>query len=767
MSATGERLLGLKRHLRAVVVPDEAVYLVSPRGVIVLRGEHMEVLLPLLDGSRTLEAVVRETAPALRADRVGALLGRLVEADVLAARVPEAGPPPDAHPASAYWDLAGLDGDRASEAVGEAPIELLAVGSADTALIRDACRGSGLRVLAADEVDDARPQACALTLVLCDDYLAAELAEVDQRQRALGRPWLLAKSGGPEPWIGPIFQPGNGPCWRCLEHRLSGHRQLAVRLRRALGSGAGAPEASIAAARTVAAQLCVLEAAKWLAGVRQPDQSTVYTLDTLTLHGRRHPVVRRPQCAGCGDPGLMAAQTRRPVRLASPPQDGPTADERRFDPAELPDRHGELIGPVTGIVRDLARGPQLPGFLFTAVSGPNLGAPSESLEGIRAVLGAHSGGKGATADEARASALGEAVERYSGARQGDEATVRGSYRSLSSEAVHPDAVQLFHPDQFASRERWNAEESGPHWVCEPFDETERREWTPVWSLTERRHRLVPTALLYYHHGRAGASAQLLADSNGCAAGPSLAEAVLRGFLELVERDAVALWWYNRTAQPAVDLDAFADPWIDGLREACARSGREVWVLDLTTDLGVPVMTALSARTQGSPRALLGFGAHFDPRVALRRALLELGQVAIALAPGDLDGDGSRAVAPRPPDPALHAWWQAMETDGLPRYTLAASAPALGPASYGYRSPSDPAADVELAVDLARRRGLELLVLDQTRPDIGIPVVRVLVPGLRPIRARFAAGRLYDVPVALGRLPRATGYAELNPIPLFV
>ena len=81
MSATGERLLGLKRHLRAVIVPDEAAYLVSPRGVIVLRGEHMEVLLPLLDGSRTLEAVVRETAPALRADRVGALLGRLVDDD--------------------------------------------------------------------------------------------------------------------------------------------------------------------------------------------------------------------------------------------------------------------------------------------------------------------------------------------------------------------------------------------------------------------------------------------------------------------------------------------------------------------------------------------------------------------------------------------------------------------------------------------------------------------------------------------------------------
>ncbi len=59
------------------------------------------------------------------------------------------------------------------------------------------------------------------------------------------------------------------------------------------------------------------------------------------------------------------------------------------------------------------------------------------------------------------------------------------------------------------------------------------------------------------------------------------------------------------------------------------------------------------------------------------------------------------------------------------------------------------------------------MLDQTRPDIGIPVVRVVVPGLRHFWARFAPGRLYDVPVALGRLAKATRYENLNPIPLFV
>lgn len=59
------------------------------------------------------------------------------------------------------------------------------------------------------------------------------------------------------------------------------------------------------------------------------------------------------------------------------------------------------------------------------------------------------------------------------------------------------------------------------------------------------------------------------------------------------------------------------------------------------------------------------------------------------------------------------------------------------------------------------------MLDQTRPDIGLPVAKVIVPGLRHFWARYAPGRLYDVPVRLGRLAAPTRYEDLNPIPLFI
>lgn len=63
--------------------------------------------------------------------------------------------------------------------------------------------------------------------------------------------------------------------------------------------------------------------------------------------------------------------------------------------------------------------------------------------------------------------------------------------------------------------------------------------------------------------------------------------------------------------------------------------------------------------------------------------------------------------------------------------------------------------------------MEMLILDQTRPDVGLPVVKVIIPGMRHFWARFAPGRLFDTPVELGLLARPLPYEELNPIPLFV
>jgi ribosomal protein S12 methylthiotransferase accessory factor len=71
--------------------------------------------------------------------------------------------------------------------------------------------------------------------------------------------------------------------------------------------------------------------------------------------------------------------------------------------------------------------------------------------------------------------------------------------------------------------------------------------------------------------------------------------------------------------------------------------------------------------------------------------------------------------------------------------------------------------VSACVRLAKEAGLDFLVLDQTRPDIEVPVVRVIVPGLRHFYRRFGRGRLYDVPIKLGLRDRRLKENEFNPI----
>jgi ribosomal protein S12 methylthiotransferase accessory factor len=606
----------------------------------------------------------------------------------------------------------------------------------------------------------------AFSLVLCDDYLDPALARINADHLASGRPWLLAKPSGAAVWIGPVFRPGAGPCWACLAKRIEGNRLGGFLTRRA-GNGRRPvlPQpASLPASSAAALQFAFLETAKWLAGVRYEGQLCVCVLDTLTLRGEHHRVARRPQCPTCGDPGLVAARARRPVTLSQrriAAHDGGGNGQRVLSLERVLQTYGHLVDPVTGIVGELRRDPRSPESLHAYLSGHNRAMTESSIAVLQAGLRAQSGGKGATEIEAKVGALCEAVERYCATLDGDELTIRDTHRGLGDKAMHPDACQLYHERQFADRTRWNAACTPFHRVPNPFDEEAVTDWTPVWSLLADEHKLLPTALLYFDPDPGRRPVWVRADSNGNAAGTSLEDAILQGFFELVERDAVGLWWYNRTRHPAVSLDSFDDDWVAALAGRYARLNREAWVLDITSDLGVPAMVAISRRTDKPIEdIMIGFGAHFDPHIALHRALTELDQTLTAVVQVRSDGTGYALN-----DPHLRAWWKVATVDNQPYLLPDPSQPPRTAAGYGYTPPEN--LDLARMSAIASGAGLDILVLDQTRPDINMPVVKVVVPGLRHFWPRFAPGRLYDVPVRLGRLAEPTAYEDLNPIPVYL
>ncbi|MER6024985.1 TOMM precursor leader peptide-binding protein [Streptomyces sp. NPDC001851] len=746
--------VGFKPHLRVEVVGGEAVYLLSERGTTALHGPHVEAVAPLLDGTRTLEAVLQEAATVVDVAAAGRTIAALAQAQLIGYRAPSAD-----SAAEAYWELAGLSGTGAQAALSGTPVHVLALGRTDPGLVREECLASGL-TLAGEE------RSAAFTLVVCDDYLDPALADVDARHRAAGRPWLLAKPCGVEAWVGPVFGVPERACWCCLAHRLRGHRATQAPVQRVLGlpGPVPLPRAYLASVRALGLQSAVLETMKWVAGMRYDEQAALCTLDTRTLRTRHHPVTRRPQCPECGDPGLLAARVRRPVSFVPRLKSATDGGGHRAQSAEtVLRRYRHLVDPLTGVVPELRPAPDTPPGLNRYVSGRNPALRADSLAGLRHGLRSCSGGKGTTPLEAEVGALCEAVERYSATRQGDEPVVVDTLAGLGESALHPNTCQLYADRQFAQRDRWNRSATAFQRVPPPFDPGAPTEWTPVWSVTAGTHRLVPTSMLYFGAAPGGRLSAPWADSNGNAAGSSLEDATLQGFLEVVERDAVGLWWYSRTRQPAVDLDAFDEPWLTDVRRAYGRLRRDLWVLDLTADFGIPVMAAVSCRNDTPvQRICLGFGAHFDPRTALRRAVTEMAQL---LPPPAVEAEVGPEVAPVHPE--LASWWQKATTRNQPYLVPDPAESPRTPASYVCEPRNDLLDDLTMAEGLVRERGMELLVLDQTRPDVGLPVVKVIVPGMRHFWARFAPGRLFDVPVTLGRLTRATRYEDLNPIPLFV
>ncbi|CAM4008790.1 TOMM precursor leader peptide-binding protein [Kibdelosporangium persicum] len=743
--------IGFKRHLRAEVAEGDGVFVFAEDGVTVLRGTGIGAVAGLLDVPAPAPDLMAARPGGLAPGQVGHVLARLAESGLLSHRRPAPGSDPAA---DAYWEAAGIDPADAVTGIDGARVRVDVIGDVDPGPARTALAGIGpVRVVGDGPAD--------LAVVLCDDYLNPTLAEADAACRAAGIPWLPVKPLGTKIWLGPVFTPGPG-CWHCLAARLRVHRVAESSALLALGHSGPAPYPLIATptSAALAGHFAAMEVSSWLAGRRRPGQRSVWTFDTLGRSTESHELRPRPQCPVCGDPGLMRALARTPVTLNSRSTVDSGGGHRSSTAVETLDRYRHLISPVTGVVKQIQQDSRGPAMFNSFRSGANLAVSGLSIDNLRSAVRFETGGKGVTPLDAEVGALCEAIERYSGTFAGDEERVPGSLRSLGDDAIHPNTCQLYDPRQYTRRRAWNAAHAPFQYVCDPLDVDAELDWTPVWSLTNRRFRLLPTGLLYFNAPAAPGPRYVFADSNGNAAGSSLEDAVLQGALEIVERDAVALWWYNRLTMPGVDLTSFADEWIAGLREVYAELGRELWVLDVTSDVGIPVMVAVSRKLGPGPEDItFGFGAHLDPRIALRRALTELNQLMPPLIASD-DAYGCEDID-------AVRWWQEATLAGQPYLAPARSVRPRTPADYPDLTGDDLLDEVNLVRARLERLGLEVLVLDQTRPDTGLPVVKVIVPGMRHFWTRFAPGRLFDVPVRQGLLSRPRRYDELNPYPMFL
>jgi oxazoline/thiazoline synthase len=729
------------------VLPGHVVCLYSEDRKFFLHGElYCALAYAIGEGGRSFRRLVRELEHKFPADKINEALQRLLDRRFVVCK-----PHASADTVAAYWGSLGLSPADAEKNFEQCPVRIQSVDVHGAKELDSALRGLGVRVV---------QRSAELTVTLASDYLDARLAEFNRQHLSDRTPWLIAQPSGIFPLVGPVFRPGKSACWACLAERMQRNREVRALLDRGGARRVAASPLARGILGQSGIQLAAVEIAKAIATDFRTDLCDhIISLDLLGSTIVRHYVAARPQCPVCGRKKL-----RNPGRAPVPVELGAggklimtSGGYRTVSSATTVARFRKHVSPLTGVVSRLERIqadlPMNTNYLATH----NFSAPATTVNELRAGLSGGSFGKGSTAEQGEASALMEAIERYSGIFQGNEIRVTRRFTDFrESEAIHPNDVLLFSEAQYRRGEARTADPDEVAPTPAPFDPAAKIEWSPVWSLRDGRFRYVPTSLLYFFHR--GPGYQHHADSNGCAAGNTLAEAIVQGFLELVERDAYAIWWYNRLQRPEVDLGQFHDPYIRELKMQLAETGHRLWVLDATSDLGIPTFVTIAHWMQNEQELVeFGSGAHFDSRVAALRAMTELNQfLSIGL------------MGARNQNPLDQASNQKSNAEGPPSFRLedhpylapsGAVRPDLGSKFGGL----DAREQVTACVNLAKRAGLDFLVLDQTRPDIEVPVVRVIVPGLRHFYRRFAPGRLYDVPVKLGWQDRPLSEDELNPL----
>lgn len=540
-------------------------------------------------------------------------------------------------------------------------------------------------------------------------------------------------------------------CGACVHTRWLRVRSTSERsLRAASAPLGGGGDAAAGGGRVWPMQIAfVVDAAEMLLGSVQgatdPPRSPaapegcayLTSIDLDTLHTQTTLVEREPLCPVCAtwvpDAPPLTAIRRRPTLGGS--RVAPVEDYHLCESALVNLQTGVLGSTATEDVGSPSTAPVFGRFDSQAARG------SSELTW-----------SGQTVSYARSRLVGllEGLERYSGSvRRRPVLPVVAPFIEVATEAIDPRIVGLYAPQVY---------ETEPGLV--PFDGDRPIPWVWGYSLRDRRPVLVAQRNVFY--GSVPGPDRFVDEcSNGCASGGCLEEAIVHGLLEVIERDAFLLAWYGGRRLERIDLRGTpADLHVDRLMSRAALLGYHVDLLDTTSDVGVPVVTALATRVDGGEGFLvLAAGASLDPEEAAASALGEV----LTYLPGRAHQTRRRRAeleAMASDYTQVRSLRDHAELFGLPAMgrlgiDLRGDGPAL-PASIGFAGARPWSGD--LAVDLDRMvatladLGHDVVAVDETSPEQarrGVNAVRVVVPGLLPIDFGWARQRALRMPRLLG------------------
>jgi len=372
-----------------------------------------------------------------------------------------------------------------------------------------------------------------------------------------------------------------------------------------------------------------------------------------------------------------------------------------------------------------------------------LGIPNFSavLPGTEDYIWVYSG-KGPTRMDAKASALMESIERYSSLPSGNRnKMIQGSYKEVSK------VSKILHPSN----------------VVEPmileYDDEMIMDFLSGYDLVNNDRILIPAPLALFRYSPKPPAINPFAyhHTNGLASGNVLEEAICHSLCELIERDATSLAELNASALPynflrtmtkylsdngleidPVDGTVFVDddskyPDVDisnidfkpisNLVKKFNDAKIPLIIKDITSPIGVPTFNASSIEwiTEDYGYLAEGHGTHPDARIALLRAITEVSQTRAANIQGARDD--LRKISYGNSNSDEKKTWQFMKSKNTIQFSEIKSF-----------IHDDILDDINFILSRLVSNGLkQVIVVDLTNPQIMIPVVRTIVPGLETFK----------------------------------
>lgn len=371
-------------------------------------------------------------------------------------------------------------------------------------------------------------------------------------------------------------------------------------------------------------------------------------------------------------------------------------------------------------------------------------------------------GKGITKQHAKASALMESIERYCSLPSTySKSFIHGTYLELSKiykKVLHPnEVVEPVEPI-------YNDKESIIDYVL-GFD------------LLKNEDVLVPAQLVFSKFSAKSPSINVFpySHTNGLASGNVLEEAICHGLCEVIERDAISiadlcsssipysileniikslknvdygLYLINQIPEdkfvddsniyPDVNISEIVEEFepIKFLVRKFTDAGISLLIKDITQkDIGISTFVASSIEwiTNDYGYFAKGYGTHPDSRIALIRAITELSQTRAVNIHGARDD--LKKIQYRDNDEIYKRKWQFITSSS----THTNNNKNIAFSEIKTYIKKDILDDIKLILNKLKKAGLKrAIVVDLTNPNVGIPVVRIIVPGLET----FEVAKIY-------------------------